>query len=77
MKTSTTENGGELVKLKPGTYLVSGKDHDSSENFVHLEHAREAIILERVSKSGDKNAFLSLLDNRVIIVWQDQFEKIY
>jgi len=73
MKTNIIENSGMLVKLKPGRYVLSG-EHSGDSAFVNLKESREAIILEDLG--GRDSAYLSLLDSKVIIVWQDQFEKL-
>ena len=77
---STIENSGTLVKLKPGKYVLSGEHSDDSA-FISLEESREAIILEGIGSRNPNfqdcgSAYLSLLDSKVIIVWQDQFEKL-
>ena len=76
LKKNIIEQNGTLVKLKPGKYVLS-KEQKNCSSFVDLKECKEALILENISySSSGKSAYLSLLNNKLIIVWQDQFEKI-
>jgi len=80
LKKNTIENTGKLVKLKPGKYILSKQENFSkSARFIDLKECKEALILENIGNYNStlpRSAYLSLLDSELVIVWQDQFEKI-
>ena len=78
LKKNIIEKDGTLVKLKPGKYLKS-KHKSASNNFLELKESKEALILENIGSHNGalaRSAYLSLLESELVIVWQDQFEKI-
>lgn len=79
LKKNIIENNGTLVKLRPGKYVVSKEHSTKRDSFVDLKECKEAILLESLgsyNSSSRRSAYLSLLDNDLVIVWRDQFEKI-
>ena len=64
------------MKLKPGKYLKSKRE--KKENFLEIKESKEALILESIGNSNGllRPAYISLLESELVIIWQDQFEKI-
>ena len=76
------DNTGKLVKLKPGRYIITGDRHSCEKvnsSYVELKKSREAILVENLGGVGipqKRDAYLTLIDDNLVIAWQDQFEKI-
>ena len=68
---------GELVLLKPSSYIVEHKGDDADPSLIVIDSPMPALLIESISASytglsgRSKGCYTALLNGESVIVWDD------